>query len=162
MTYKIEKKITGYKVLDKLADQTTQPQDPTLETMNEFLARPDFLIGTTYKIKTPSSEHAMYITINDMILNEGTADESKHPYEMFINSKKRSLSVNDIVCVNGTYYQCLPYGWKEVTTEYVINLENEVSNHPRRSEGAWFALSDVMYGRSPDGAEATLDGIDVL
>lgn len=87
MTFKIEKKITGYKVLDKLADQTTQPQDPTLETMNEFLARPDFLIGTTYKIKTPSSEHAMYITINDMILNEGTADESKHPYEMFINSK---------------------------------------------------------------------------
>jgi hypothetical protein len=87
MTYKIEKKITGYKVLDKLADQTTQPQDSTLETMNEFLARPDFLIGTTYKIKTPSSEHAMYITINDMILNEGTANESKHPYEMFINSK---------------------------------------------------------------------------
>ena len=77
----------GYKVLDKLADQAPQVPDLTIETMNEFLARPDFLIGTTYKIKTPSSEHAMYITINDMVLNEGTADESKHPYEMFINSK---------------------------------------------------------------------------
>ena len=87
MTYKIEKKITGYKVLDKLADQTTPVQDSTLETMNEFLTRPDFLAGTTYKIKTPSSEHAMYITINDMVLNEGTANESKYPYEMFINSK---------------------------------------------------------------------------
>jgi hypothetical protein len=87
MSYKIEKKITGYKVLDKLADQAPPVPDSTLETMNEFLARPDFLIGTTYKIKTPSSEHAMYITINDMVLNEGTADESKHPYEMFINSK---------------------------------------------------------------------------
>lgn len=87
MAHQINQKITGYKVLDKLADQTPPVPDSTIETMNEFLARPDFLIGTTYKIKTPSSEHAMYITINDMVLNEGTADESKHPYEMFINSK---------------------------------------------------------------------------
>jgi len=117
----------------------------------------------------PDEATYSYVTTNDMSVednlervfaewNHGSGMEC----EMFINSKKRSLSVNDIVCVNGTYYQCLPYGWKEVTTEYVINLENEVSNHPRRSEGAWFALSDVMYGRSPDGAEATLDGIDVL
>lgn len=83
---KIEKKITGYKVVDK-TEPKVETLDLQLETMNEFLARPDFLIGTTYKIKTPSSEHAMYITINDMVLNEGTADESKHPYEMFINSK---------------------------------------------------------------------------
>jgi hypothetical protein len=86
MTFKINQKITGYKVVDK---STTEPSTPesTIEVMNEFITRPDFLIGTTYKIKTPQSEHAMYITINDMILNEGTADESKHPYEMFINSK---------------------------------------------------------------------------
>ena len=117
----------------------------------------------------PDEATYSYVTTNDMSVednlervfaewNHGSGMEC----EMFINSKKRSLSVNDIVCVNGTYYQCLPYGWKEVTTEYVINLENEVSNHPRRSEGAWFALSDVMHGRSPDGAEATLDGIDVF
>jgi hypothetical protein len=84
MTFKINQKITAYKVVDK-----TEPTTPesTIQVMNEFISRPDFLIGTTYKIKTPQSEHAMYITINDMILNEGTADEFKHPYEMFINSK---------------------------------------------------------------------------
>jgi hypothetical protein len=84
--FQINQKITGYKVVDK-TEPTVQVPDLTIETMNEFLTRPDFLLGTTYKIKTPSSEHAMYITINDMVLNEGTADESKHPYEMFINSK---------------------------------------------------------------------------
>ena len=82
--------------------------------------------------------------------------------EMFIRSQKRSLSVNDIVCVNGTYFQCQSVGWNKVTDEYVYQLEQDVANSPRRSEGAWFALSDVMYSRTPDGVEATLDGIDVF
>lgn len=86
MTFQINKKIVGYKVVDK-ASEAELPLAPQLEVMNETLARPDFLLGTTYKIKTPSDDHAMYITINDMVLNRGTADESKHPYEMFINSK---------------------------------------------------------------------------
>jgi hypothetical protein len=54
--------------------------------------------------------------------------------EMFVNSKKRSLSVNDIVCVNGTFFQC-------------AELEEAVSAHPSRTEGAWFALMDVMWER---------------
>ena len=33
------------------------------------------------------SEHAMYITINDMVLNEGTEHEIHRPFEVFINSK---------------------------------------------------------------------------
>ena len=45
------------------------------------------LLGSTYKIKTPQSEHALYITINDMILNLGTEHEERRPYEVFINSK---------------------------------------------------------------------------
>ena len=65
--------------------------------------------------------------------------------EQFINSKKRSLSVNDIVCVNGTYYQCASFGWNEVTSDYVNKLEYEVSIHPRRSDGAWFVLHDIMW-----------------
>jgi hypothetical protein len=44
--------------------------------------RPDVLTGATYKIKTPTSEHAIYITIND-IEYEGVV----RPHEMFINSK---------------------------------------------------------------------------
>jgi len=45
-------------------------------------ARPDALIGSTYKIKWPESEHALYVTINDIEEN-GT----RRPFEIFINSK---------------------------------------------------------------------------
>jgi hypothetical protein len=55
--------------------------------MHEKLARPDTLIGCTYKVKTPLSDHALYITINDIILNAGTVNESRRPFEIFINSK---------------------------------------------------------------------------
>jgi hypothetical protein len=49
--------------------------------------RPEVLIGSTYKIKTPVSDHAMYVTVNDIILNEGTEHEQRRPFEVFINSK---------------------------------------------------------------------------
>ena len=55
--------------------------------MTEEVQRPDVLIGSTYKIKTPVSDHAMYVTINDIILNEGTAHEQRRPFEVFINTK---------------------------------------------------------------------------
>jgi hypothetical protein len=80
MTYTIDKKITGYKVVDK---SETPAVSADVEKMHELLPRPEYLQGTTYKIKTPQSEHALYITINDMVLN----GDERHPYEMFINSK---------------------------------------------------------------------------
>jgi hypothetical protein len=55
--------------------------------MHEQLERPDVLIGSTYKVKTPVSDHAMYITINDIVLNMGTPHEQRRPFEIFINSK---------------------------------------------------------------------------
>jgi len=57
--------------------------------MHETLQRPEKLIGSTYKLKVPEhvSSHAMYITINDVILNEGTEHELRRPFEVFINSK---------------------------------------------------------------------------
>src|SRR6201993_4289317 len=55
--------------------------------MHEKLERPEMLIGQTYKIKTPISDHAMYVTINDILLNEGTEYEQRRPFEIFINSK---------------------------------------------------------------------------
>ncbi len=55
--------------------------------MTEELQRPEMLIGSTYKIKTPVSDHAMYVTINDIVLNEGTEHEQRRPFEVFINSK---------------------------------------------------------------------------
>ncbi len=92
MTYKIEQKITAYKVLnaeDKAAaeQQALADKSQNLESMHENVTRPEILYGSTYKIKTPQSEHALYITINDMLLNEGTEHEERRPYEIFINSK---------------------------------------------------------------------------
>jgi hypothetical protein len=55
--------------------------------MTEEIQRPEMLIGSTYKIKTPVSDHAMYVTINDIVLNEGTEYEQRRPFEIFINSK---------------------------------------------------------------------------
>ena len=55
--------------------------------MHEKVERPEMLLGSTYKIKTPLSEHALYVTINDIVLNEGTAHELRRPFELFINSK---------------------------------------------------------------------------
>ncbi len=58
-----------------------------IETMHENLTRPEMLLGSTYKIKTPLSDHALYITINDILLNPGTDHEMRRPFEIFINSK---------------------------------------------------------------------------
>jgi len=88
MAIKIEKKIVGYQVQSAQKTETT-PSVPKVVPlkMNETIKRPDFLLGSTYKIKPPVSEHAMYITINDILLNEGTDHEMRLPYEVFINSK---------------------------------------------------------------------------
>ena len=69
------------------ASPLAERMEPVLVEMSENVERPEHLRGTTYKIKTPVSEHAMYVTINDMVLNEGTAHESRQPFEIFINSK---------------------------------------------------------------------------
>jgi ribonucleoside-diphosphate reductase alpha chain len=50
--------------------------------IGEPLARPESLEGSTYKIKWPDTEHAIYITVNDIVLNE-----RRRPFEVFINSK---------------------------------------------------------------------------
>ena len=55
--------------------------------MHEKVERPEMLVGSTYKIKTPLSEHALYVTINDIVLNPQTPYEKRRPFEIFINSK---------------------------------------------------------------------------
>jgi hypothetical protein len=95
MTIKIDKKITKYRV-EKPGEKKPEAPPKEVESMrkeanviwmHEKLERPDMLIGSTYKIKTPVSDHAMYVTINDMILNEGTPHEQRRPFEIFINTK---------------------------------------------------------------------------
>jgi len=106
---KIDKKISKYRVQkaeDKAAaaalavPATPVKFEPAVEMthdrqgrsskvvrMTEEVQRPEMLVGSTYKIKTPVSDHAMYVTINDIILNEDTPYEQRRPFEIFINSK---------------------------------------------------------------------------
>ncbi|HTX23497.1 MAG TPA: hypothetical protein VMD03_02470 [Steroidobacteraceae bacterium] len=107
MTIKIAKKIVKYEVQkpdEKPADAKLPAADArsAVDTdivkdkagrtakvirMHEKVERPEVLVGSTYKIKTPISDHAMYVTINDIVLNEGTEFEQRRPFEIFINSK---------------------------------------------------------------------------
>ena len=86
MTIKIKEKITGYQVVKEDAPQEVAAANNVVH-MHEKLERPDFLLGSTYKIKTPLTEHAMYLTINDIVLNPDTEHEKRRPFEVFINSK---------------------------------------------------------------------------
>jgi hypothetical protein len=105
MTIKIDRKIVKYAVQkpeDKPVEKASEPKSQAGEgetvrdrnghmakviRMHEKLERPEVLVGSTYKIKTPISDHAMYVTINDIVLNEGTEYEQRRPFEVFINSK---------------------------------------------------------------------------
>ncbi|KGM89164.1 ribonucleoside-diphosphate reductase class II [Roseovarius mucosus DSM 17069] len=50
--------------------------------MSEPLDRPKELEGATYKLKWPDSNHAIYVTVNDIVLGG-----HRRPFEVFINSK---------------------------------------------------------------------------
>jgi hypothetical protein len=94
--HKIDQKIVKYRVVKpgekaeaeaKAKEPVVDAKSPNVIWMHEKLERPEELIGSTYKIKTPVSDHAMYVTINDILLNEGTVHEQRRPFEIFINSK---------------------------------------------------------------------------
>lgn len=98
MTVKLDQKIVGYKVVSPSNDESIPEgqaaPDPSekeleraIEQMTENVSRPEELHGSTYKVKTPLSDHALYITINDIVLNPGTDHEQRRPFEVFINSK---------------------------------------------------------------------------
>tara|TARA_B100001559_G_scaffold21689_1_gene17658 strand:+ start:2660 stop:3364 length:705 start_codon:yes stop_codon:yes gene_type:complete len=93
---KIDKKIVGYAVNQSSKNSEKKKSSPMnlskddraeVIRMHEKLERPEILVGSTYKVKTPISDHAMYVTINDIVLNQNTDDEKRRPFEIFINSK---------------------------------------------------------------------------
>lgn len=95
MAKRIDKRIIDYSVVKPASLPAEEggaagaPETGTSRVvqMHEKVERPEMLLGATYKIKTPHSEHALYVTINDIVLNAGTPHESRRPFEMFINSK---------------------------------------------------------------------------
>lgn len=76
---KITKKIIGWRVM------TTKDLNGNTHTIKEAetLERPRVVEGRTYKINPAVTDCAMYITINDIVMDDGT----KRPLEMFISSK---------------------------------------------------------------------------
>ncbi len=70
--------ITG-SVLEVAATETAPP---IAVPANELLIRSEKLVGATYKLRWPDSEHAMYVTINDI-----EQDGVRRPFEVFVNSK---------------------------------------------------------------------------
>lgn len=67
--------------------------------------------------------------------NNGSGYECK----LFNDSKIRSLSVNDFVCIDDNWYQCASIGWRPVTQKFVDLIENKINNHPDFKE-MWFTF----------------------
>jgi len=97
---KIKQKIVGFSVKkpedvvdavdvaesSQKADDAKIDQSHQLEYVHEGIKRPRRLYGETFKIKPPGKDHGLYFTINDIVMNEGTDDEQRYPYELFLNS----------------------------------------------------------------------------
>ena len=107
MSIKIERKIVGYEVVKKEEEaaakakelaESTERKKAKIIRMTEWVARPEgmeALEGSTYKIKTPLDDHAMYVTINDIILNLDTEHEQRRPLRDFHQFKEHgSFSVD--------------------------------------------------------------------
>lgn len=86
----IANKITGVKLVSSGKDEAAPSIDREVvevEVLTERTKRPQVLHSLTYKISTPLSESAIYMTVSDIVLAEGTPHEHRRPFEVFINSK---------------------------------------------------------------------------
>lgn len=75
MTVKIDHKIVGCEVV--------KPEPEKLAPVFTPYERPAVLDGKTYKIRPPTMNAALYITINELVLDDGKA----RPFEIFLKSK---------------------------------------------------------------------------
>lgn len=152
--------------------QTIKPRDPLaaggVVYMTKPLDRPEALPGRTYKITWPDSEHAMYITLND-ILQDGRL----RPFEVFVNSKNTehyawtvaltrmisavfrrggdvSFVVDELKAVfdprgghwmNGRYVPSLLAAIGEVIEQHLINIGFMADPNAKREESAMLALA---------------------
>ena len=78
-------------VLSKKEDKPPLPAAGAGSVGAEHVKRPEELPGQTYKLRWPHSEHAIYVTINDIVEEEpdetGMPVRRRRPFEIFINSK---------------------------------------------------------------------------
>ncbi|MBF0124083.1 MAG: TSCPD domain-containing protein [Magnetococcales bacterium] len=84
MGTRIDQRIVGYQVV---RSGESGPAATPVPPLPPLLPRPRELPGMTYKIKDPMSDHALYVTINDILVGEGSEPGQRRPFEIFINSK---------------------------------------------------------------------------
>ena len=91
----ISKKITGVSVLSKEITKenstaSTKEKEALRVELIQETKRPKQLDSRTYKIKASSGyDHAYYVSISNVVLNEGTPLKEVRPYEIFINTKDK-------------------------------------------------------------------------
>lgn len=103
----------------------------------------DQLVATTMLVEDDSDHAAILERVFDE-WNAGSGSECA----MFKRMRLRSLSVNDVVIINGTYYQCASIGWNQISEQEFLEIETSVAKHPQRLKlGAWYTLQSVMHSR---------------
>jgi len=75
---KIDQKI----VSQRIVEETPAPKEQEPARLEPY-TRPRVVEGRTYKLKIPTQENALYVTINDVVMDDGT----RRPIEIFLNSK---------------------------------------------------------------------------
>ncbi len=74
--------VTGSVLTASESQEVTPDTGADVVYISEPLDRPQALEGSTYKLKWPDTEHAIYITVNDLVVSG-----HRRPFEVFINSK---------------------------------------------------------------------------
>lgn len=89
----INSAITSFSVKKPTENSPNESDSPIpTQFMSETLDRPECLSGKTYKVKPPMQDKAFYVTINHIVLNEGTEHEHLHPFEVFVEGGKDDQS----------------------------------------------------------------------
>ncbi|GAB5470510.1 MAG: adenosylcobalamin-dependent ribonucleoside-diphosphate reductase [Rhodospirillales bacterium] len=66
---------------------TAESEAGAVVYMSQPLDRPEALKGQTYKLRWPDSDHALYITLNDIEQRGADGQLRRRPFEIFVNSK---------------------------------------------------------------------------
>lgn len=117
----------------------------------------EHFITTSVNVDSDTS----YDTILERVFVEWNAGSGAECELFHRNRRIRSLSVNDVVVVHedggNSYFQCTRGGWNRITQQEFHALERAVATHPRRfTDGAWWALNDVMWERERDSKLAAI------
>ncbi len=116
------------------AVSVVKEEPPKLQELSESFKRPEVLDSKTYKLKSPLTEAALYVTISDVTLNAGTEHETRRPFEIFINSKEVS------------------------NAQWVVAVTRLISAVWRKGGDAVFVVEELKSIYDPKGGYISKDG----